>query len=126
MVKVLISVFLFVGIGYGAAAQTRLTPQADGYVYLGGAKMDANFGMSDTLITRYSRRAETTAQTYIRWDLAGQAGSFKTVRFNIYGRTDSASKLVDVYSAFGEWTDGSLKGVLARSHRGLVLLGPFM
>lgn len=90
-------------------AQTKLTPVADGYIYLGGAKANTNFGTSDTLITSYNRRAEATAYTYIQFSLAGQPKSFKTARFNVYGKSDS-TKLIDVYSAFGKWTDESLKG----------------
>jgi hypothetical protein len=109
LLSMLIAIVLLAGISGHVVAQTKLKPQADGYIYLAGGKMNTNFGSNDTLITRYTKRPETTAQTYILFDLAGQAGSFKTVKFNIYGKADS-TKLVDVFSAFGKWTDGSLKG----------------
>src|ERR1700743_2354299 len=98
MVKVLISFLLFAGLCGSLTAQVKLKPAADGYIYLGGAKMDANFGGSDTLVTRYARRAESTAQTFILFDLAGQASHFGKVTFNIYGK---GATLVDVFSAFG-------------------------
>lgn len=109
MLRSLFAMVLLACIHYYGAAQTTLRPQADGYIYLSGAKMNTNFGTGDTLLTRYTKRGETTAQTYIRFDLTGQASHFKTARFNIYGATDS-TKLIDVFAAFGTWTDGSLKG----------------
>lgn len=109
MYKVIISVLLLAGICDHGMAQTRLEPRADGYIYLSGERMDANFGMEDKLITRYTKKGETTAWSYILFDLNGQAGSFRKVRFNIYGSSDS-TRLVDVYSAFGRWSDSSLKG----------------
>lgn len=109
MFKSFVTIVLLAAISSNAVAQTKLKPQADGYIYLGGAKMNTNFGTGDTLITRYTKRQDATTQTYISFDLTGQGNHFKTAKFNIYGRTDS-TKLVDVYSAFGKWTDGSLKG----------------
>ncbi len=105
----LMTVLSLTGISSRATAQTKLSPQADGYIYLAGGKMNENFGKSDTLITRYTRRAETTEQSYLRFDLTGTAGHFKTAKFNIYGKAD-IPKRIDVYSAFGNWTDESLKG----------------
>lgn len=108
-IYIIAALLLLTGINSRVTAQTKLTPQADGYIYLGGTKMNTNFGTGDTLITRYTRRQESTAYSYIDFDLQGQASHFKKVRFNIYGKADS-TKLIDVYSAFGKWTDGSLKG----------------
>ncbi|RYF96513.1 MAG: DNRLRE domain-containing protein, partial [Chitinophagaceae bacterium] len=105
-------------------AQTRLKPIADGYIYLSGGKMNSNFGTSDTLITRYTRKPETTAQTFIRFDLKGQPGNLKTVTFNISGKS-SRNKLVDVFSAFGEWTDNSLKGGESSKPSRAVYIGTF-
>jgi hypothetical protein len=107
--SMLMVVLSLISVSHDVTAQTKLTPQADGYIYLSGGKMNTHFGKGDTLITRYTRRQETTAQTYIRFDLTGSAGPFKTAKFNIYGKADSA-KVIDVYSAFGQWTDDSLKG----------------
>ncbi|MBS1663721.1 MAG: right-handed parallel beta-helix repeat-containing protein [Bacteroidetes bacterium] len=92
MVKVLIQLLLLAGIGYGSAAQIRLEPKGQGST------------ASDKLITRYTRRTETTVWTYLVFDLSGQGGSFKSIKFRIFGKTDSTAKLVDVYSAFGSWT----------------------
>ncbi|OQP62261.1 CBM96 family carbohydrate-binding protein [Niastella populi] len=109
MQRSLAVIILLAGLCSNAIAQAKLKPQADGYIFLSGAKMNTNFGTGDTLITRYTRRGETTAQTYISFDLSGQSRHFKTATFNIYGST-VCTKHVDVYAAFGNWSDASLKG----------------
>lgn len=102
-------VCLLVAMSNIVSSQTKINPVADGYIYLGGERMDKNFGSSDTLVTRYTRRPESTVHSFIRFNLKGQPRSFKSVRFNVCGKSD-VNKLVDVFSAFGEWTDGTLKG----------------
>lgn len=105
-----ISLIVLIAVLYsGVKAQTKLKPQSDGYIFLSGEKMNSNHGTGDTLITRYTKRGSTTAYTYIRFDLLKQARHFKKATFNIYGSTDS-TKLIDVYAAFGNWKDTSLKG----------------
>jgi len=105
-------------------AQDKLKPVSDGYIYLSGAKANSNFGTSDTLQTRYTRKAETTIQTFIRFDLKGQPEFFKSATFNICGKANG-SKLVDVFSAFGEWSDTSLKGSAGSKPSRVNFIGTF-
>ncbi|HUC81102.1 MAG TPA: choice-of-anchor Q domain-containing protein [Flavisolibacter sp.] len=109
LLSLLMNIGLMTGSSIRVLAQIKLTPKADGYIYLAGEKMNKAYGTGDSLLTRYTKRGETTTHTYIRFDLSPQPGSFKKVTFHIYGRSDKA-KLVDVFSAFGEWTEATLKG----------------
>lgn len=104
-----LGVLLAGGINTAGQAQVKLNAQADGYVYLAGKNMNIHFGSGETLIAHYTRKPETTAQTYVRFDLSSQPKYFKDVQFHIYGKANS-SRLVDVYAAYGQWTDTSLNG----------------
>jgi len=91
------------------SAAQRINPTADGYIYMSGANMGTNYGTESQLRSRYSRDAQFTRQSYIRFDISAMNAEYSSVTFNIYGKSN-ASKLVDVFSAFGNWTDTSLRG----------------
>ncbi len=115
---------LFISLSSICFAQTKLLPVSDGYIYLDGTNVDSNFGNETQLRTRYAKENEFTRQTYIRFDLSEEAGAFSSVQFYIYGKANS-SKLVDVYSAFGEWTDTSLKGSVGAKPSRQIYIGTF-
>lgn len=107
--SIFMNIVLMAGLSMPVVAQIKLSPQADGYIYLAGEKMNNVYGTGDSLLTRYTKRGETTAHTFIRFDFFDQPGSFKKATFHIYGGSDKA-KLIDVFSAFGEWRETTLKG----------------
>lgn len=115
---------LFISLSSICFAQTKLLPVSDGYIYLDGTNVDSNFGNETQLRTRYAKENEFTRQTYIRFDLSEEVGAFSSVQFYIYGKANS-SKLVDVYSAFGEWTDTSLKGSVGAKPSRQTYIGTF-
>ncbi|MDR0938553.1 MAG: DNRLRE domain-containing protein [Mediterranea sp.] len=111
-----------------AGAQVKLSPTSDGYIYLGGPNAKENFGSEATLRVRFAQEAQFSRQAYVRFDLSSQPASFTEATFEIYGQCKDA-KLVDVFTAFGEWTDSSLKGSynakpLRRAYVGTIELKP--
>ncbi|MDR1371295.1 MAG: DNRLRE domain-containing protein [Dysgonamonadaceae bacterium] len=87
-----------------------LTPTDDGYIYLGGNNIDRNYGSETELKTCYSFNKQYNQRTYIRFEWNTEANYFSSAKFRIYGQSDSL-KVVEVYSAVGNWQEDSLTGM---------------
>ncbi|GHV57334.1 hypothetical protein FACS1894182_05900 [Bacteroidia bacterium] len=87
-----------------------LTPSDDGYICLGGNKISNNYGSEPVLQTCYAFNKQHNKRTYIRFRWNVTTGRFASAKFRIYGKSE-AGKVVEVYSAEGDWNESSLKGL---------------
>lgn len=108
--KKLLFFILFVSVSAFTVHSQRVNPTADGYIYMSGTNQNNNYGTENQLRSRYSRDLQFTRQSFIRFDISNMNDAYSTVTFNVYGKS-AAVKFVDIYSAFGNWTDAALKGI---------------
>lgn len=100
---------LFIAFSSCSVKAQRVNPTADGYIFMSGTNQNNNYGTETQLRSRYSRDPQFTRQSFIRFDISNMNEAYESVTFNIFGKSN-AVKYVDIYSAFGNWTDISLKG----------------